>query len=538
MDVDERIDAPELDASWRMSRRRFLQTAGMAAGAGALGPILAACSSPSSGGSSSSAPATSGGDLVIARTADPTSLDPSPVFDNEAIWTVLMLYDCLYTVKPDGQGSLPWLVSAQDLSSDKQTWTFTLKPGIKFSDGSPLQAADVKYTLERSAKGPNGYILAAVDSIDAPDASTIVIHTRHPWGPLLGDLSLYSNGIVPKDLRGASPQEFFKQPIGTGPFMFDHWTKGQELKLVRNPHYWQEGKPILDSVTFSVVPDDNTRVLQLRGGQADVIEFPPFSTVTSLQNDPDLGVTLFPSTWVSYIAMNENKDEFADVHVRRAINYAIDKDSIIKSVLFGHGTPANSFFSPSWGFYSKATPFYDFDVSKAKQELASSGFPQGFQAEFAIVAGDSVNSAVAQIVQANLKPLGIDLQIRSFDTSALEALKRKGEYDISPDYYTLDIGDPDENAPWCVDPVRGGTHSLYTWYRNEDVMKWGVQAEQTVDAQRRADLYASMQKQVSNDAPFVELYYAPYIYAFKKSVVDFTVYPTGNYHLEETRLSS
>jgi peptide/nickel transport system substrate-binding protein len=526
----------------RMSRRRFLQAAGTGVGAGMLAPILAACSSnsPSSTASSTGgagAPAR-GGTLTFARTADPSSLDPSPVFDNEAIWTVLMMYDCLYTVTEDGQGSQPWLVQAHDLSSDKLTWTFTLKPGITFSNGQPLRSADVQFSLERAAKGDNGYILAAVDAIDAPDASTIRIHTKHPWGPLLGDLSLYSNGILPKDFAGAGEEEFFKQPIGTGPFMVDHWTKGQELALVRNPHYWQEGKPYLDGITITTVPDDNTRVLQLRGGQADVIEFPPFSAVTSLGQTSDLGVTLFPSTWVSYISMNQQKPQFADVHVRRAISYGVDTDSIIKSVLFGHGEPANSFFSPSWGFYDKSTPYYGYDPTKAKGELAQSSYPDGFPADLMVVAGDSVNGAIAQIVQANLKDLGIDISIRSYDNSAFEAQLHKGEYDMAPNYYTLDIGDPDENAPWCVDPVRGGTHSLYTWYRNEDVMKWGVEAEQTVDEQERADLYAKIQQQVASDAPFVELYYAPYIYAYRSTVQDFTVYPTGNYHLEEAWLSS
>lgn len=521
-----------------MSRRQFLGRAAVAGvGATALGPLLAACTS-SGGKAQPSGSVARGGDLVFARTADPSSLDPSPVFDNEAIWTVLNLYDPLYTVTPDGHGSMPWLAVSHELSSDQLTWTFKLRSGVKFSDGRPMEAADVQYSLERASKGPNGYILASVDAIDAPDTSTIVIHTKHPWGPLLGDLSLYSNGILPKDLGGATPAQFFEHPIGTGPFMFDSWTKGQQLKLVKNPHYWQEGKPLLDSVTFAVVPDDNTRLLQLRGGQANVIEFPPFSAVSSLQQTQGLSVDLFPSTWVSYIAMNEKKPQFADVHVRRAISYAIDRDSIIKSVLFGQGTPANSFFSPSWAFYDENAPALWYDPAKAQQELAMSSFPNGFQATYAIVAGDTVNSAAAQIVQANLKALNIDLTIRPYDLSAHDALVHHFEYDMAPSYYTLDIGDPDENTPWCVDPTRGGTHSLYTNYTNQDVIQWGIQAERTVDEKERAALYSKIQVQVATDAPFAELYYLPYIYAKQDKVANFKVYPTGNYHLEEAWLSS
>src|SRR5207253_1184799 len=134
---------------------------------------------------------TSGGNLIFARTADPSSLDPSPVFDNEAIWTVLNMYDPLFTVTPDGQGSKPWLAVSHELASDQLTWTFSLRPGVTFADGKPLEAADVQFSLERAAKGPNGYILASVDNIEAKGKSTVVIHTRHPWGPLIGDLSLY-----------------------------------------------------------------------------------------------------------------------------------------------------------------------------------------------------------------------------------------------------------------------------------------------------------------------------------------------------------
>lgn len=521
----------------RLPRRQFLGAAAFTGlGVGAGGSLLAACASGAAGNTVSSGPRR-GGNVIFARTADPTTLDPAPPFDNEAIWTVLNIYDCLYTVTPNGHSSMPWLAVAHEISSDKLTWTFHLRPGVKFSDGKPLTAADVKFTLERSAKDPNGYMLAAVKAIDAPDASTVVIHTKHPWGPLLGDLAMYSNAILPKDLDGMSPAEFFKNPVGTGPFRVHSWTKGQQLKLVRNPHYWRKGRPFLDGVTFTTVPDDNTRVLQLRGGQADIIEFPPFSAISSLQATQGVKVDLFPSTWVSYIAMNEKKPQFADVHVRRAISYAIDRNSIIRSVLFGHAQPAASFFSPGWAFYNPKTPRLWYDPAKAKQELSKSSFPSGFSATYAVVAGDTVNSAIAQIVQANLKKIGIKLTIQSYDISAFNALTNKGQYDLSPNYYTLDIGDPDENTPWAIDPVYGGSNSLNTWYRNSEVRNLTFASEHTIDPKKRQSIYARIQDIVAMDCPFAELYYQPYPYAQKTSVNGFTIAPTGNYHLENVWLT-
>jgi len=521
-----------------LPRRQFLgATALTSLGVGSAGSLLAACGSSPSGAKVSGA-SRRGGNLVFARTADPATLDPAPAADNEAIWTILNLFDCLYTVTPDGHGSMPWLAASHEISSDQLTWTLHLRPGVKFSDGKPLTAADVKFTLERVAKSINAYILSSVKGVDAPDASTVVIHTKHPWGPLLGDLSLYTNAILPKNLNGMSSTEFFSHPVGTGPFVLDYWKKGQALKLARNPHYWRKGRPLLDSVTFPTVPDDNTRVLQLRGGQADIIEFPPFADISSLQRTPGIKVDLFPSTWVSYIGMNEKKPQFADVHVRRAISYAIDRNSIIKSALFGHAQPAASFFSPGWAFYNPKTPKLWYDPAKAKQELSMSKFPNGFSATYAVVAGDTVNSTIAQIVQANLKKIGINLTIQSYDISAFNALESKAKYDLAPNYYTLDIGDPDENTPWAIDSVYGGSWSLDTWYNNPEVLKLTYASERTIDPKKRAAIYAKIQNIVAMDCPFAELYYQPYPYARKTSVMGFTIPPTGNYHLEDVWLTS
>lgn len=520
-----------------LARRRFLQASMLAGIAAGSAGILSACGSPKASGASAAGGPKVGGTLTFARTADPQTLDPSPAEDNEAIWTILNLFDCLYTVTPNGHGSMPWLATGHELSSDQLTWTFPLRPGVKFSDGKPLTAADVKFTLERSAKGPNGYILSSVDGIDTVGSSTVRIHTKHPWGPLLGDLSMYSNAILPDNLNGMTEEEFFAHPVGTGPFVLSSWTKGQQLTIVRNPHYWRKGKPLLDSVQFTTVPDDNTRILQLRGGQADIIEFPPFSEIASLQQTSGIKVDLFPSTWVSYIAMNEKKPQFADVHVRRAISYAIDRDSIIHAVLFGHGEPAASFFSPGWAFYNPKTPRLWYDPVQAKKELAQSAYPHGFSTTYAVNAGDTVNSAIAQIVQANLHAIGIDISIRSYDVNTITELQMKGDYDLYPSYYTLDIGDPDENTPWAIDPVYGGSDSVYTWYSNPEVLQLTYESEENIDTQKRAAVYNQIQDIVAEDAPFCELYYQPYVYAQQTSVRGFTIPPTGNYHLEDVSLS-
>ncbi|HEY5304056.1 MAG TPA: ABC transporter substrate-binding protein [Acidimicrobiales bacterium] len=533
--MTDRSNAEQIGILNSVSRRNFLKT--IAAGSAAVGGASAAGSLLEGVPFAGAATAKRGGSLTFARTADPQTIDPSAAIDTESIWTCLSLYECLYTVTPDGHGTAPWLATSYGISKDQRAWTFHLRPGVKFSDGRPLDSADVRFTLERALKGPNAYILSAVDAIDTPNASTVVIHTTHPWGPLLGDTSMYSNAILPANFRGATAAQFFQHPIGTGPFVLESWTKGQKLQMKRNPHYWQKGKPYLDSATFLTVPDDNTRLVQLKGGQADIMEGTPYSSIASLKSTPGIDVNLSKSSAVSFIVMNEKKPHFADVHVRRAISYAIDRDSIIKDVLFGHGTPAASFFSPAWPFYQAATPKLWYSPTTAKQEMAKSAYPKGFAATFAVAAGDSLNGTIAQIVQSNLKAIGIDLAIQSYDPSTLATLQSTAHYDMSPGLMTLDIGDPDENVPAAAGGAYGGIFSAYSWYNNAEVIKLIHQSELTIATTARAKIYGQIQTIVANDCPFAMLYYSPYPYSQQSTVHGFNVPPTGAYHLEDVWLS-
>ncbi|HWD95434.1 MAG TPA: ABC transporter substrate-binding protein [Acidimicrobiales bacterium] len=521
---------------YSVSRREFLKT--IAAGGAAIGGV-SALGSQLPGWTSLAGAATpkKGGDLTFARTADPQTIDPSAAIDTESIWTVLCLYDCLYDVTQDGHSEVPWLATGYELSKDQLTWTFHLRPGVKFSDGRPLDSTDVRYTLERALKGPNAYILSAVNAIDTPNASTVVLHTSHPWGPLAGDMSMYSNAILPNELRGATDAAFFAKPIGTGPFVMESWTKGQQMVLKANPHYWKAGQPYLNSVTFLTIPDDNTRLIQLKGGEVDIMEAPPYSSVAGLKGNPSIKVNLFKSTAVSSIVMSEKKPQFQDLHVRRAISYAVDRVSIIKDVLFGHGTPAASFFSPSWAYYNPDTPKLWYDVKKAKKELALSKYPKGFKTTFAVAAGDSLNGTIAQIVQANLKVIGIDVNIQSYDPSTLASLVSTGNYDMSPAIGTLDISDPDENVPAAVGEGYGGIFDAYTWYSNPELLKLVHQSENTISPAARTKIYNQIQTMTAEACPFVMLYYSPFPYAEQTTVKGFDLPPTGAYHLESVWLS-
>src|SRR5262249_40429908 len=254
----------EFSVTHRFTMRKALVSAGALI-------VLAGCASGGKSGGATSGPV-HGGNLVIARTADSQSMNATTVFDNESIWIFEQIYQTLYTVTDNGKGVKPWLATSYKVSADKKTYTFTLRPGVKFSNGNAMTSADVKFSLDqaRAAAKGWGYIDSAIKSIDAPTPSTVVIHLKFPWAPLLADLSLFANGIVPNNYGGKTETQFYNHPIGTGPFKWDYWHKGSALKLVRNPFYWQKGKPYLNSVTWTYVASDNTRELQLKGDQAQI----------------------------------------------------------------------------------------------------------------------------------------------------------------------------------------------------------------------------------------------------------------------------
>ena len=223
-------------------------------------------------------------------------MDNTMVFSNASIWVFQQMFESLYEVTPDGKDVKPLLAESYTLSDDKLTWTFTLKQGVKFSNGAPMTSADVKFSLDkaRATKGGWEFLDVAIKSVDAPDPGTVVIKTKYPWAPLLADLANFSNAVLPKDYAGKSQDDFYKAPVGTGPFVWDHWTRAASSSSRRTRPTGTPASRQLDSVTWKVVPDDNSRNVQIQGGQAQINENPPFSSVEQLKGQPGVKVDALP----------------------------------------------------------------------------------------------------------------------------------------------------------------------------------------------------------------------------------------------------
>jgi len=478
-----------------------------------------------------------GGSITIARIEDSQSFDKTNVFQNESIWLAEQIMEPLYTVTADGKSEKPWLATSYAISNAGKTYTFKLRPGVKFSNGKLMTSADVKFSIDdaRAQSKGWGYLDAAIKNITAPTPDTVVFHLKYKWAPFLADIALFANGIIPNHWNGESRTAFYKHPVGTGPFMWDKRVVGQSVSLKRNPFYWQKGKPYLDKVTWTFVSDENTRELQLRGGQIQVDEFPPFNSITKLQHTPGVTMTLFPSTRTDYLDLNEQYPPLADRHVRRAISYAIDRAAIVKSVLFGFGKPANSFLPPQVPFYDPNAGGLQFDMAKAKAELAKSKFPKGFTVTMLVGAGAQVENAIGQILQQQLQNLGITVKFKQEDTSTEFNDVSNRKYQLALSYWTMDIADPDELVTFSVDPA-GGAYSFYTSYKNPTVIALSHKAQREPSPAKRAVLYSKLQRIAAQDAFLGFLYYSPYRWAYSTKLHGFFVQPLGNYHLEDAWL--
>lgn len=544
MQIPARPNANRPEATKSGVTRRDLLKYGVTGSAAILlGPLAARTASASTRARAAvqrMSQAKRGGTLRFARSIAPTTLDPANTIIAGDVYTLDKILEPLYVTNTAGQ-LVPWLASGYSVSADKRTFTFTLRPGVKFSDGKPLVPADVVFSINRSrtdAAGPLSFLDYAISDISAQGTDSVVFHLSSPWAPFLSDISVFANAILPADFGGQSEKDFFNSPIGTGPFTLEGFTPdASSLSLKANPNYWQAGKPYLDGVDFLYVDNDNQRVLQIQGGQVDIIDTVPPALVSSLQKSSDLNVDLFPAWQVDLLVMNERLPQFADRHVRRAITYAIDRPALVHAASFGTAKPGGSFFPPSLQYYAPSTPVLAYSLANAKAELAKSKFPDGFSTKLLIDEGVQKWVTFAQIIKSQLQAINIDVQITGLDHSAFEATFQKYNYDMFIDYAINDISDPDEMASFEVDVKNGGSESYWSNYDNPTAISLVHEAEAEYDSAKRAALYAQIQEIVAEDAPFVALDYPPYIYAVSKHVNGFTVNPGGAYRLEDVSLA-
>jgi peptide/nickel transport system substrate-binding protein len=520
-------------AQWRASRRRFLGQAGAAAGALALtGSVFAA--RPQAVAAAQDEPVMGGSVSMSLADDDVTSFDPIVPFDNMSIWTMLLIYDQLIRVGPDGLSLEGGLAESWDVSEDNLTYTFHLRKA-NFHDGTPATSADAEFCIKRVIQPDDSgwaFLFSAVDTVTASDPETLVITLKQPWAPFEADLALYGASIFPKAAFEAQGEDLWQHPIGTGPFVFDSWDKGSQIVLKKNPEYWDEGKPYLDELVFKVLTDSNARLLQLQGGELDIATSVPYNQIEPLSANPDF--TMIPDAVAkfNYMAINTRRPLLDDKKFRQALNYAVDKDVIINNILFGAGQPATTYLPLMLGHDDEAVG-YPVDLEKAKALLAETDGKDGFTLSILTTVGDAVDAQVAQLVQASLQQLGGTVTIEQVEPGiARERVQSTQDFDLSLSYYTTDIIDPDELTAFAV-YSKGGADAVWTGYQSDEVDGWIEDAQVELDPDKRWEIYSKIQAQHADDAPMIFLFYPSGSTATKASIQNFHILPTGNYRLQE-----
>jgi peptide/nickel transport system substrate-binding protein len=480
--------------------------------------LLSACggtSSTSTGGTSSTdanaGPVQRGGTLKVGTAFEPITLDPAAgQTDPGSQHAQVLMFDRLVTVEPGSAQIKPSLAESWKLSADKHSMTFKLRDA-QFSDGSPVTSADVKFSLARATDPKIDPTFAEslqqiVASVSTPDPRTVVLHFDGPQPAVLSYMAFAPCSVVSKSaFERIGAKRFGVAPLdaGSGPFKLVKWTRGQQVELVRNPHYWQQGLPYLDAVRLELVADDNTRLLDLRSGGLDVADDVPYSQLDAISKVPGVRLQVRPVAAV-FGPFLSGRGPLKDVKVRQALNYATPRQAIVKVALHGQGELAGGWIPPM-KYPDARPPPVPYDVAKAKQLIAASDRPDGFQLELLIQSGDAVSRQTASMLQDAWKQIGVDLKISSVETGSFISRAFAGDFQAflgPPTIASSDIPSEDEFAIELTTPV---WEKKILGHTDPVLRSLSKQLNGTWDERVRSELFARYMRQMQENPVFVPI---------------------------------
>ncbi|MFM2486853.1 glutathione ABC transporter substrate-binding protein [Celerinatantimonas yamalensis] len=455
--------------------------------------------------------------LKISMYADITGLDPHDTSDNVSYSVQSGIFERLFQFDANMK-LIPQLATSYTSNADATEFVLHLRHGVTFQDGTAFDAAAVKANLDRLANQKLGLkrnsLFKLVKTVTAVDPYTVKVVLSESFGAFINTLAhpsavMWSPAVLAKY---PSEAQLRKHPVGTGPFKFEQWQQGQDVKLVKYDHYWKQGWPKVDSVTFYPAPEDSTRVAALRSGQVNAIYPLPADLVNVVKHDDKLAVQRDPSIYMYYIALNTQHKSLASIKVRQAINYAINRNLWLKVGYAGMGTPAESVIAPRVQFFAKqSTPNYQFNPAKAKQLLKEAGYGNGLKLNlWTSNATTSVRSA--QFFKQQLAQVGIQVKVVPMDSGARDAKlwsvrdPKKAQYDLYYGGWSPSTGDAD----WALRPLFATESWVPTaynvsYYSNPKVDKAIRDGLATADPKVRATAYARAQTLIWHDAPIVFL---------------------------------
>ena len=392
-----------------------------------------------------------------------------------------------------------------------------------------MTAEDVKFSLERHlAIGGPVPLEADIASIEAADARTVVITLNEAYTPFFSELANFSNGVLPKDFGGRTEEEFFRDPVGTGPFVVTEWDPAGDLVFTKNEYYWQEGKPYIDTLVFKLVDNDNQAVNQLKAGDVDAVESLTYANAREIDAYAET-YTITRGSWnVEELFFNTLDEHFADAHVRRALAMALDREAIAYALTFGYGEAANTVLPATLRYSTTDTvEALSFDLAAAKAELALSAFPDGFDTTISIPSGNNVRLQEAQIVKAAGEKLGINIEINSQELATFRQDFRNLNFSIMINVAIADFPDADSIFAFQVDP-EGFSQCYWTNYRNDEAVALLKAGQVAPDGDERGEIYARLQQILADDVPYIPLYYSGIVVGARNEVQGLTILPNGS----------
>ena len=469
---------------------------------------------------------------VVGITQEPGIFDPHTVVaagDEEIIFNV---YEGLY--KFDHEGNLnPCLATDVEISDDASVYTFTIRDGVKFHDGSDLDAGDVVYSLKRAAgllDTQDGTALVSeldpISKVEATSDGRVQVTLEASSFELI---SYFTTGIIPEGYDNCQ-----KAPVGTGPFKFDSYTPGQNVTLVKNENYWQKGLPYLDKVTFKVCADMDAGLTELANGSIDI--FPYLTPDRANQLDSaKYNIESNGSNMVQIFALNNKVEPLNDLRVRQAMNYAVSRKDIISVTMDGAGVELSTAMSPAMGSYydTSLDGTFDQDIEKAKSLLAEAGYENGFDITCTVPSSYLIHVNTAVELASELKAVGINMEIKQVDWATWLDVVYKGR-----DYETTVIALTSSYAPY---DVLGRYHSSadgnFINYSNPEVDKLLDQIPMTSDLNERTALYHQVLGLLTEDACSVYIQDPTTITAVATRLEGYHVYPMYVQDMSQVKLS-
>ncbi|MFB5763333.1 ABC transporter substrate-binding protein [Paenibacillus medicaginis] len=488
--------------------------------------------------------------LIFGRGGDSVALDPSITTDGESSKVSKQIFDTLLVYEEGSTKVKPSLAESYEVSADGLVYTFKLKSGVKFHDGTDFNADAVVFNFNRWSD-PNSPYKFEGDSFDyydsmfgspdnrvikevkAVDDLTVQFTLNAPQAPFLQNIAMTSFSIGSPKAIEEKKEKFKSEPVGTGPFKFVEWKRNDSITLEKNPDYWQEGLPKLDKVIIRSIPDNTARFNALQNKEIDIMEDLNADDLAVLESNPELQKIERPSFNVAYIGFNVKKKPFDNPLVRQALNHAVNKQALVDAFFGGSAIPAKNPMPPTlWG-YNDSIQDYAYDLEKAKSLLAEAGYPNGLPEEVTFYAMPVSRpympdgKKVAEAIQADFEKIGVKVNIQSPEWATyLDDLKAGEKDDMYMLGWTGDNGDPDNFIYTLLDKdtIPGNNRSFYV---NEELHKVLVGAQQETDQDKRAALYEQAQEIIKKDAPWIPLVHTTPLMAARADLKGYTPSPTG-----------